>query len=134
MLARLGYRAWAPDMRGYGASSRPARVRGLRVPRFDFGDAGHRERPKGLVVASYLRREAAPSNHKDVAAAAALSDNRWCYSAHWWRYRLAAWPRPLLRVDVAGEPGRRRGRARQSHLRTRRRPAWRAPDPAPGLQ
>jgi pimeloyl-ACP methyl ester carboxylesterase len=26
MLARLGYRAWAPDMRGYGKSSRPARV------------------------------------------------------------------------------------------------------------
>jgi pimeloyl-ACP methyl ester carboxylesterase len=27
LLARLGYRAWAPDLRGYGASSRPAGVK-----------------------------------------------------------------------------------------------------------
>ena len=26
LLARLGYRAWAPDLRGYGKSDRPARV------------------------------------------------------------------------------------------------------------
>src|SRR3974377_1074079 len=26
LLARLGYRAWAPDLRGYGKSSRPAGV------------------------------------------------------------------------------------------------------------
>ena len=26
LLARLGYRAWAPDLRGYGASDRPPRV------------------------------------------------------------------------------------------------------------
>jgi pimeloyl-ACP methyl ester carboxylesterase len=26
LLARLGYRAWAPDLRGYGESSRPRKV------------------------------------------------------------------------------------------------------------
>src|SRR5579862_3207109 len=27
LLARLGYRVWAPDLRGYGESTRPPRVR-----------------------------------------------------------------------------------------------------------
>jgi epoxide hydrolase 4 len=31
MLARLGYRAWAPNQRGYGRSSRPPRVADYRI-------------------------------------------------------------------------------------------------------
>lgn len=31
LLARLGYRAWAPDMRGYGKSSRPPRIRDYAI-------------------------------------------------------------------------------------------------------
>lgn len=31
LLARLGYRAWAPDLRGYAASARPPRVRDYAI-------------------------------------------------------------------------------------------------------
>lgn len=31
LLARLGWRAWAPDLRGYGASERPLRVRDYAI-------------------------------------------------------------------------------------------------------
>lgn len=31
LLARLGYRAWAPDLRGYGRSERPARLRDYAI-------------------------------------------------------------------------------------------------------
>src|SRR5262245_9613162 len=31
LLARLGYRVWAPDLRGYGGSSRPRRVQAYRL-------------------------------------------------------------------------------------------------------
>ncbi len=33
VLARLGYRAWAPDLRGYGATSRPRTIAAYRVER-----------------------------------------------------------------------------------------------------
>jgi pimeloyl-ACP methyl ester carboxylesterase len=33
LLARLGYRAWAPDLRGYGESDRPARVSDYAIER-----------------------------------------------------------------------------------------------------
>jgi len=33
LLAELGYRAWAPNLRGYGRSSRPAEVEAYRVER-----------------------------------------------------------------------------------------------------
>jgi len=33
LLARLGWRAWAPDLRGYGQSDRPARVEDYAVER-----------------------------------------------------------------------------------------------------
>ena len=32
MLARLGYTAWAPNLRGYGRTSRPQRVRDYALP------------------------------------------------------------------------------------------------------
>jgi len=69
LLARLGYRVWAPDLRGYGDSDRPARVQDYAIERLmdDVGgliDAagagstvllGH---DRGGVIASYfaLRR------------------------------------------------------------------------------
>ena len=40
----------------------PDRVRGIRVPRFNFGHNGHERRPPGLVIESYLRREATRSS------------------------------------------------------------------------
>lgn len=64
------------------------RVKGVKVPRYNFGDNGHRTRPRGLVCESYTRREATPSNHKDLANARFLSSNRRCNSAHRWHHRL----------------------------------------------
>jgi pimeloyl-ACP methyl ester carboxylesterase len=39
MLARLGYRCWAPNQRGYGHSSRPERIEDYRLDRL-VGDVG----------------------------------------------------------------------------------------------
>jgi len=65
----------------------PRRWKGLRIPRWNFGSSGWLEKPPGLVSASYLRREALPSNHKDLANGDFLSHNRFANSAHWWHYR-----------------------------------------------
>ncbi len=65
----------------------PDKNRGIRLARFNFGDCGLSRRPPGLVTESYTRREAIPSNHKDMASAGFLSDNRHCGSAHHWHYR-----------------------------------------------
>jgi epoxide hydrolase 4 len=35
LFARLGYRAWAPDLRGYGKSSRPAGVKAYALPHLE---------------------------------------------------------------------------------------------------
>ena len=40
LLARLGYRAWAPCLRGYGRSSRPGRVEDYRMDRLTADVAG----------------------------------------------------------------------------------------------
>lgn len=40
LLARLGYRAWAPDLRGYGQSSRPARLRDYAIEKLIEDVAG----------------------------------------------------------------------------------------------
>ena len=48
MLARLGYRAWAPNQRGYGRSVRPLRVRDYALAEL-VGDVG------GLIDAAEPR-------------------------------------------------------------------------------
>src|ERR1700750_2559147 len=40
LFARLGYRAWAPDMRGYGRSSRPRGVRAYTIDKLRADVAG----------------------------------------------------------------------------------------------
>jgi len=40
MLARLGYRAWAPDLRGYGRSERPARMEDYAIEKLVEDVAG----------------------------------------------------------------------------------------------
>ena len=77
-------------------------VRGLQVPRINFGHSGHRTRPKGLVIESYLMREAEVSDHKDIANTAFLSDNRFVSSAHRWGYRWLAGGRLLRPREVVG--------------------------------
>jgi len=81
----------------------PGLVRGLRVPRYNFGAAGHETRPEGLVIASYLRREAGFSNHKDIASTRHLAANRFTQSSHYWHYRPLSYTRRYVREpDVAG--------------------------------
>lgn len=77
-------------------------VKGLRIPRFNFGDNGHRTRPPALVIQAYTRREATASNHKDMANAAFLSKNTFCYSAHWWRYKPWKFGRLLQPAEAIG--------------------------------
>ncbi len=49
LLARLGYRAWAPDLRGYGRTERPTRTRDYAIERL-MDDV------EGLVEAAGVRR------------------------------------------------------------------------------
>lgn len=48
VLARLGYRAWAPDLRGYGETDRPRRMRDYAIERL-LDDVG------GLIAAADAR-------------------------------------------------------------------------------
>jgi hypothetical protein len=67
------------------------KVKGLRVPRYNFGDCGHRDRPENLVIEAYTKREATWSDHKDVANGKFLSSNEWTNSAHRWGHK---WYKP----------------------------------------
>ena len=78
------------------------RVKGVQVPRVNFGHSGHRQRPEGLVIESYLEREAEISDHKDIANTRFLSDNDRMNSAHRWGYRLSALARMVRPSAVAG--------------------------------
>ena len=66
----------------------PKRVRGIRVPRLNFGHNGHERRPPGLTIESYLRREATQSSSKDMANGEFLSGNHFRRGSHRWAYRL----------------------------------------------
>jgi hypothetical protein len=81
----------------------PSEVRGLCVPRFNFGADGRDARPDDLVIASYLHREATFSNHKDIAATQHLASNRFTQSSHFWRYRPLSYAKRCVREqDVLG--------------------------------
>jgi hypothetical protein len=63
------------------------RTKCIRIPRINFGDNGHRTRPDDLVVASYLRREANWSDHKDLGNGRFMNSNDRTNSAHSWGFR-----------------------------------------------
>jgi len=77
-----------------------AGVKGIQVPRVNFGHSGHRTRPPGLLIESYLEREAEISDHKDIAHAPYLSDNDRMNSAHRWGYRIGTRARLVRHRDV----------------------------------
>ncbi|MDG2334561.1 MAG: glycosyltransferase family 92 protein [Myxococcota bacterium] len=77
------------------------RIRGIRIPRIDFGFSGHRDRPPGLVIESYTQREAENSDHKDLARGAYLTNNAYSNSAHSWHYRLLSLGRTVKESDVS---------------------------------
>jgi hypothetical protein len=78
----------------------PKQVKCIRVPRFNFGSDGHRSKPNGLVVESYMKREAASSDHKDLGNARFLSRNGLTNSAHRWGFRLLAGGGTMGEQDV----------------------------------
>ncbi|XOV93984.1 MAG: glycosyltransferase family 92 protein [Bacteroidota bacterium] len=65
-----------------------SKFKGIRIPRINFGNNGHETKPKEPVLESYTKREESYSDHKDLANGDFLSNNRFCYSAHWWHYKL----------------------------------------------
>lgn len=79
----------------------PARVRGLSLPRYNFGDQGHLARPPGLVIESYLRREAHWSSYKDAGSTRYISRNLFNPCPHAWHYHLFS-PRRIPRDEVQG--------------------------------
>jgi hypothetical protein len=74
------------------------RIKGLRIPRINFGDNGHLTRPDALLGEAYTRREKVLSDHKDLANSRFLSSNDHTNSAHAWGYR---WWKPgrVVRED-----------------------------------
>ena len=64
------------------------KVKTIRVPRIDFGSNGHKQLPSGGVLENFTRREATPSNYKDMANTDFLDNNNRCNSSHRWSYKL----------------------------------------------
>lgn len=80
----------------------PGKVRGVTVPRVNFGDSGHESRPPGLVIESYLLREAGPSQHKEAGNPAFISRLHWMHGSHRWKYRWWNGGRTVPRDEVTG--------------------------------
>ena len=78
------------------------RVKGIHIPRFNYGYNNHETQPSGLVIESYTKREPDASDHKDMANCGFLSNNRFCYSAHWWHYKFYKPGIYLRESDVNG--------------------------------
>jgi hypothetical protein len=75
-------------------------IRGIRIPRVNFGHSGHMTSPRGLVIESYTSREAELSDHKDLGRGDYLSENKFSSSAHRWSYRLLKGGRTLREREV----------------------------------
>ena len=76
------------------------KIKGIEIPRINFGDGGHRKRPDGLVIESYTRREEKISDHKDLANTSFLTNNDYKNSAHSWGYRWASSGRLVRRSQI----------------------------------
>lgn len=63
------------------------KIKGVKVPRINFGNNGHEKTPEMSVLRAYTRREELYSDHKDLANGDFLSGNRFAFSAHWWHYK-----------------------------------------------
>ncbi len=64
-----------------------SKIKGVKVPRVNFGNNGYETMPDQDVLRAYTKRESDYSDHKDLANGDFLSDNRFAYSAHWWHYK-----------------------------------------------
>ena len=62
-------------------------VKGVKVPRINFGNNGYQTTPQLPVLRAYTRRETNYSNHKDLANGDFLTSNRFAYSAHRWHHK-----------------------------------------------
>ncbi len=63
------------------------KIKGVKVPRINFGNNGHDTAPKDPILKAYTKREEDYSDHKDLGNGDFLSSNRFAYSAHWWHYK-----------------------------------------------
>ncbi|MFK7952130.1 MAG: glycosyltransferase family 92 protein [Ekhidna sp.] len=63
------------------------KIKGVKLPRINFGNNGFDTKPEGSVMEAYTKREANYSDHKDLGNGDFLSSNRFAYSAHWWHYK-----------------------------------------------
>ena len=80
----------------------PSEHRSIRVPRFDFGSAGHDIKPEGPVTQNFMKRESTHSNYKDMGNADFLNNNHYCHSSHRWSYQLFPRPGILELTDPEG--------------------------------
>ena len=125
----------ADDVRPVLATYDRSKIRGLQIPRINFGHSGHRKKPEGLVTESYLRREAEVSDHKDAANTNFLSNNAFMNSAHRWGYGLIPQGRLIhppeittLRIHHYYTKSLEESQQRQNMMRTRptTEPEWEA--------
>lgn len=63
------------------------KIKGIKVPRINFGNNGYETKPEKSVLEAYTKREENYSDHKDLGNGDFLSRNRFAYSAHWWHYK-----------------------------------------------
>ena len=47
----------------------------INVPRINFGNNGHKYKPKGLIIENYTKSEISPSSSKAVALTKFISNN-----------------------------------------------------------
>jgi hypothetical protein len=64
-----------------------SKVKGLRIPRVNFGDNGHEARPDMLLGEAYTLREETYSDHKDLGNSRFMNSNDRTNSAHAWGYK-----------------------------------------------
>ena len=63
------------------------KIKGVKVPRINFGNNNHDTTPTEPILKAYTKRENDYSDHKDLGNGDFLSSNRFAYSAHWWHYK-----------------------------------------------
>jgi len=124
LLARLGYRAWAPDLRGYGGSSRPPRIQDYAIEALLADVAGLIDASGakatvllahdwgGILAWTFAMRRLRPLERLVVMNIPHLGAAR---AAAGWRQRLRSWyglffQIPRLPERMFGRDARRIGR------------------------
>ncbi|WP_420317642.1 glycosyltransferase family 92 protein [Ekhidna sp.] len=78
------------------------KIKGIKLPRINFGNNGYDTKPEKSVLEAYIKREENYSDHKDLGNGDFLSSNRFAYSAHWWHYKWYKFGKMLTNTDEMG--------------------------------